>query len=89
MGSRAGSPNRSKQGLLVRLQREFPNYHPIVEMARIANDPEKDVNLRAQMHTQVAKYVTPQLKAVEHTGTDGAQLEITVNVIPHAEPDGA
>ena len=33
--------------------------------------------------------VAPDLKAIEHTGQDGEQLEITVNVIPHAEPDGA
>jgi hypothetical protein len=84
-GRPVGASNKNKRGLMARLQREFPGYHPIVEMARIANDPAQEVGLRAQMHTQVAKYVTPQLKAVEHTGADGAQLEITVNVVPHAD----
>lgn len=65
MASRAGSPNKNKRGLLARLQREFPEYHPVVEMARIANDPENDVHLRGTMHGNVAKYVTPQMKAID------------------------
>lgn len=52
---------------MARLKREFPNYHPVVELARIANDPENDVKTRADAHKEVAKYVTPQLKAVDVT----------------------
>jgi hypothetical protein len=40
----------------------------------------------AAKHKRIS-YILPQLKAVEHTGADGAQLEITVNVVPHAEPE--
>ena len=67
MGSRLGSPNKNKQLLMHRLRREFPNYHPVVELARIANDLGNSVDVRKDAHKEVAKYVTPQLKAVDVT----------------------
>jgi hypothetical protein len=87
MASRAGSPNKNKQGLLARLRREFPGYHPVVEMARIANDLNNDVQLRGQMHSNVAKYVTPALKAIEVSGPDGENLTFNVTISPHAKDD--
>lgn len=84
MASRKGIPNKPRQGLLARLQREYPNYHPILEMARLANDPNADEKDRFAANKEVAKYVTPQLKAVEHTGAGGDPIEIVVNVVPHA-----
>ena len=92
MGSRAGRPNRNKQGLLARLQQEFPNYHPIVELARVANDPNVDLNTRVSANKEIAKYVTPQLKAVEHTGPDGERLQTRVIIQfdqPAPPPDPA
>ena len=92
MGSRVGRPNRNKQGLLVRLQQEFPNYHPILELARTANNPEVDEQLRFAANKEVAKYVTPQLKAVEHTGPDGERLQTRVIIQfdqPAPPPDPA
>lgn len=58
------------------------DYHPVVAMAVIANDnstkqvkvdgkrrnvPKYPLELRAQMHREVAQYVTPKLKAIEHS----------------------
>jgi hypothetical protein len=58
------------------------DYHPVVAMAIIANDstsrkvtvagkqsrvPKYSLELRAMMHKEVAQYVAPKLKAVEHT----------------------
>lgn len=58
------------------------DYHPVVAMAVIANDssskqvkvdgkrknvPKYPLELRAMMHKEVAQYVAPKLKAVEHT----------------------
>jgi hypothetical protein len=45
------------------------NYDPVVEMAKIANDPNNPIDLRANCHDRVAKYVRPVLKAVEVSGT--------------------
>ena len=87
-----GARNRNKQGLLARLQQEFPNYHPIVELARVANDPDVDLNIRVNANKEIAKYVTPQLKAVEHTGPDGERLQTRVIITfdqPALPPDPA
>lgn len=61
------------------------DYHPVVAMAVIANDsgtkevrvdgkrrkvPKYPLELRAQMHREVAQYVAPKLKAVEHSAGD-------------------
>ena len=83
MASRAGSPNRNKQSLLTRIQRDFPNYHPIIEMVKVATDTDdagEYVNTLAERfnaNKEVAKYVTPQLKAIEHSGDTGP-LEIKI-----------
>jgi hypothetical protein len=61
--------------LLARIQRDFPNYHPIMEMVRIACDETNPVELRAKMHKAIAPYVSPKLKAVEITGDDGGPLQ--------------
>ena len=81
MASRLGSPNKNKRGLLARLQEEFPNYHPIVEMARVANDPEADEQTRFNANKEVAKYVTPQLKAVDLTGDLSLEHRFVTNVV--------
>ena len=81
MASRLGSPNKNKRGLLARLQQEFPNYHPIVEMARLANDPEADEQTRFNANKEVAKYVTPQLKAVDLTGDLSLEHRFVTNVV--------
>lgn len=73
----AGSLNKPKRALLKLLQERYPDYHPVVEMAKIANDDTNDVNLRSQMHKEVAKYVEPMLKAVEHTGDIQGDIKLT------------
>ena len=76
-----GATNKNKRGLLARLQQDFPNYHPIVEMARLANDPEADQQTRFNANKEVAKYVTPQLKAVDLTGDLSLEHRFTTNVV--------
>lgn len=85
MASRAGIPNKPKVGLLARLRREFPNYHPVVEMARVANDMENDTQTRFNANVQVAKYVVPQLRAVEHSGSIDGHTTVTVKAITDEE----
>ena len=76
-----GATNKNKRGLLARLQQDFPNYHPIVEMARLANDPEADQQTRFNANKEVAKYVTPQLKAVDLSGDLGLEHRFVTNVV--------
>lgn len=68
MGRPAGSPNKNKKGLLAQIQREFPDYHPVIEMVKIANDMDNDLPMRFNANKEVAQYVTPKLRAIEHKG---------------------
>lgn len=38
MASRAGVPNKNKQALILLLQAKYPDYHPVMDMAAIANN---------------------------------------------------
>ena len=50
---------------MARLDAKFPGWHPVVQMAELANDAEQPVELRFNAAKEVAKYVVPQLKAVD------------------------
>jgi hypothetical protein len=47
---------------------------PITGMARIAMDKKNAIELRAKMFIELAQYVAPKRKALEHSA-DGAMLE--------------
>lgn len=87
MATRAGSTNKRKSVLLARLQRDFPNYHPILELTKIANDPEADIKDRLHANKEVAKYVEPQLKAIEHTGMSDGEIRIRGKIVVVAPED--
>lgn len=92
MPSRAGRPNKNKQALIALLQAKYPGYNPVVEMATVAMEKDKDGNFinsladRFNANKEVAKYVTPQLKAIEHTGDTGP-IEIQIVKFSDANPD--
>jgi hypothetical protein len=54
------------------------NCDPIEGMVRIAMDTNNSPELRGRMFSDLARYIYPQRKAVELSGTDGADLKITV-----------
>ena len=84
-GRPKGVPNKPKRALLIALQQRHPDYHPVLAMADIANDLTNDVALRAQMHTQIARYVEPVLQAVAiGHDTEAGPLQVTVRIVPHA-----
>ena len=37
-GRKKGTPNQDKQELIDMIQEKFPNYHPLLALAEIAND---------------------------------------------------
>jgi len=65
-----GSRNKPKRRLLQIIQESYPDYHPVIEMVKIANDPEAEIKQRFDANKEVAKYVEPALKAIEHSGGD-------------------
>lgn len=55
------------QMALALVQREFPNYHPLVSLARLAHKPEVmlDPKLELEVHKTILPYVSPKLSSVE------------------------
>lgn len=51
--------------LLTAIQDQFPNYHPLIAIAQIAHSDKADLELQFQCHKTIAKYIEPELKAVE------------------------
>jgi len=72
----AGSLNKPKRALLKLLQEKYPNYHPVLEMAKIAHDMDNDVTLRANMHKEVAQYVEAKQKAIEIQAEVDAEIMV-------------
>jgi len=60
----------SAQTLRMKVDREVPGYDPVVAIAAIANDPTTPVAVRLECHRDVAKFLVPQVKAVEVTTDD-------------------
>jgi hypothetical protein len=49
------------------VQREFPTYHPLIALARLAHRQEvtDDPKLELEVHKTILPYVTPKLSSVE------------------------
>lgn len=58
------SPAEIALGLI---QRDYPDYHPLVALARMANSPKvtEDPRLEFEVHKAILPYVTPKLSSVE------------------------
>ena len=54
--------------LVSMLHAEFPNYHPLLSIARIAHHADADLKLQFECHKTIAKYLEPELKSVEVKG---------------------
>ena len=70
-GRKKGTVNKTKQTLLDMIQEKHPGWHPVTAMAELAQDESIEMNHRVTCYKEVAKYVAPQLKAVEHNVTAG------------------
>lgn len=51
--------------LVTMLHAEFPNYHPLLSIARIAHHEKADLHLQFECHKTIAKYIEAELKSVE------------------------
>ncbi|MEA3276123.1 MAG: hypothetical protein U9Q81_12695 [Pseudomonadota bacterium] len=68
MASRKGIPNKRTAGLLEEVRRAYPDYDPVIELIKIARDPEATRAEQIQCHKEAAKYLRRQLKAIEVSG---------------------
>ena len=74
-GRTKGTPNKKTQEVVERL--EALGCDPIEGMARIAMNEANPLELRGRMFAELAGYVAPKRKAIEHSSEDGSG-EITV-----------
>lgn len=51
--------------ILSAIQVKYPNYHPLIAIAEIAHTEGVDIELKFNCHKTIAKYIEPELKAVE------------------------
>ena len=66
-GRTKGTANQDKQELIDMIQEKYPDYHPLLALAEIANDSDNDKNLQLQASKEVCKYIVPQLRSIDHS----------------------
>ena len=76
--SRAGSPNKPTQALRALLNARFPGWSPVVQMAEIAQDETHVIEVRLNAAKEVAKYIYPQLKAVDLADSVGNPVKLVI-----------
>lgn len=64
-GRLPGTPNKKSLEIRELIAQRYPDYHPVLALAEIAQDTSNEVSLRLQANKEVAKYVCPQLKSIE------------------------
>ena len=75
-GRKAGTPNRRTREVQEMLDSLHCN--PIAGMVRIAEDESVELSLRARMYTELAQYVAPKRKAIEHSGPDDKPIPLVI-----------
>jgi hypothetical protein len=80
-GRTAGTPNKRTLDVIERLDQL--GCDPIEGMAKIALDPQNPVELRARMFSDLAQYVAPKRRAMEHSPSDGTG-NLTISWLPSA-----
>ena len=75
-GRKAGTPNRRTREVQEML--DSLNCNPIEGMVRIAEDESVELSLRARMYTELAQYVAPKRKAIEHSGPDDKPIPLVI-----------
>lgn len=80
------SPDQSRRDMLLGMvQKEFPSYHPLIAIARIAHHGDADLKLQFECHKTIAKYVEPELKSIEVKGEITGRHRVSVSLF---EPQG-
>jgi len=78
-GRVAGTPNKSTQALMERL--ESLDCDPIKGIAEIARDPATDPQLKVRCYAELAQYIHPKRKAVDISAAEDSQLKIVIEYL--------
>lgn len=68
--------------LLAMIRREYPEYHPLVSIARIAHRQDADLKLQFECHKTISKFIEPELKSVENRGGQDDQRRVVISMFP-------
>ena len=81
------APDKSRRDVLLdMLRQEFPAYHPLVSIARIAHHGDADLKLQFECHRTIAKYIEPELKSLEVRGEINNRHRVSVSLFePQSE----
>jgi hypothetical protein len=91
MTSTAVRVRSPSEAALAMVQSEFPNYHPLISLARLAHRKEviEDPKLELEVHRTILPYVTPKLSNVEVKVDDKAERRVIVSLFEdRVLPDG-
>ena len=69
--------------LLALIRSEYPEYHPLVSIARIAHDADADLKLQFECHKTISKFIEPELKSVEMKSTGDEQRRVVISMFPN------
>lgn len=81
----------ASEAALALVQSEFPNYHPLIALARLAHRQEvmDDPKLELEVHKTILPYVTPKLANVEVKVDNQQERRVIVSLFEDRElPDG-
>jgi hypothetical protein len=83
-GRQKGTPNKRTEEIQAKL--EQMGCDPLEGMARLAVDENNSPELRGRMYAELAQYVAPKRKAIEHSsdigGTAFAEFLMSLNTQP-------
>ena len=71
--------------LLALIRREYPEYHPLVSIARIAHDESADLKLQYECHKTISKFIEPELKSVETNRRDDDRTRVVISMFPNQD----
>lgn len=84
-GRPKGSPNRQTVEIADKLAKL--GCDPLTGMAKIAMNAKNPMDLRARMYAELAQYIAPKRKAIEHSGEGGGPVMGLV-MMPPKDPAG-
>ena len=79
-GRMPGTPNKKTQELQMRLLNV--GCDPIEGMALLAMDTNNSPELRGRMYAELAQYIAPKRKAIEHSRGEDQPITFNLNLRP-------